>query len=46
MRNFVTDCFYKETNEKHLVNLYLGLFEKRNFFTDCFYKEINNATPY
>ena len=42
MRNFITDYFYKEKiNKKHLLNLQLGLFEKRNFVTDCFYEEIN-----
>ena len=44
MRNFVTDCFYKETNEKHPANLQLGLFEMRNFVTDCFYKEVKQET--
>ena len=34
MKNFVTGCFYQETNEKHLVNLYLGFLEKRSFVTD------------
>ena len=44
MRNFITDCFYKEINKIHLVNLWLGRFEMRNFVTDCFHKEINKKT--
>ena len=43
MKNFVTDCFYKETNEKCFVNLQLGLFEKRNFVKDFFIKKYTKS---
>ena len=44
MKNFVTDCFCKETNEIHLANLHLGLFEMKNFVTDYFSKENKRKT--